>query len=72
MKLKLKFDKTEAATVYGLYRTQHSFKITIPDGSSLVFDGYVKEIGLVTPIDNLVMQDVSIKTSGAFTYAPAA
>ena len=66
------FDKTIEATLRGtLFGADYYFKITFADGSVLAFAGYLKKIGEETPLDDIVVVNLTFKVSGAPTFTPA-
>lgn len=49
----------------------NAFVITYPDGSTDTFDGYVMRFGRGAPVGGHLAADVTIRPTGAITYAPA-
>jgi hypothetical protein len=45
------------------------FRITYPDGTEWVFSGYVSNFAVSAPVDDGLVADVSIRTTGAMLFA---
>lgn len=46
-----------------------SWRITFPDGSTWIFDGFVTNVGPAMPVDDGLVADISVRPTGAFTFA---
>jgi hypothetical protein len=67
----IQFDKTIYGTLRGLRGAKKFWKITIPDGSTQVFAGYIKKIGPETPLDDIVTVNLTMMVAGDPTYRAA-
>jgi hypothetical protein len=61
---KIQFEKSQNATVYGLFRQNKGFKITFSDGSTWTADGYLKTFSNEVDREKIVTADVQVKVSG--------
>lgn len=62
--VRLGFEGTQATTVYGLIGVKKEWKILFSDGSKLVFDGFVKEVGAELEDKGELMVPIVIRVSG--------
>jgi hypothetical protein len=46
-----------------------SWRITYPDGSVWIFDGYVTAIGAAAPVDDGLAADITIRPTGLMSFA---
>jgi len=67
----LNYKKSDVATILGLFRQRKNYQITLPDGSTWVFTGYLKKMGKKTPLKNKITQELGFKCSGKPVWAPA-
>lgn len=74
----LLFDKTVQNAMRGFLRAKKSWKITFPDGangnvdgSTLLGDGFISEIGVEVPEDDVISVPVSFQATGPWTFTPA-
>jgi hypothetical protein len=71
IEVKIQFEKTQNATVYGLFRTNKGFKITFADGSTWLADGYIKSFANEVDREKIVTADIGVKVSGQPTFTAA-
>jgi len=69
--LELNFLKASVTALYAAIRVVDTFTITLPDGSTNVFSGYLKGIGQKTPVKDKITVSATFKVTGkpAFTAA---
>ncbi len=69
--VKLAFNKSQISTLYGLVRQFKTWKVLFSDGSKLIVNGFIKEIGQESQDKDEVVVPVLIRLSGkpAFTAA---
>jgi len=72
LNLKLGFSGDNTETVYGLVRTTKAWKILFADGSTLVFEGWLKTVGPELQDRGEVLIDVVIRVTGKPAFAKAA
>ena len=69
----LNYFKTEHATLDGLQGVTPMFwKVTLPDGSTSTFPGFLDSLGVSIPIEDKMVTKGAIKVTGAATFVPAA
>lgn len=73
----LEFNKTQAATIYSLFRVTRAYSVEFndaptPSGSKLRFSGYIKSIGPEADREGLTTVNVTIKASGSVEFIPGA
>ncbi len=71
LELTIQYNKTQTATVYGLFRTPKGFKVTYADGSKWVYDGYIKTWQDQIEKDGIVTQNITVKISGLPVFTAA-
>jgi len=77
VEMKIQFDKSQNATVYGLFRQPLGYKITFPDGtqpttgSQWLWPGYINGFGNEVDRENLVTADITVKVAGQPVFIPA-
>lgn len=69
--VKINFFKTVQATIETLVGVKKTWLITMPDGSTWQFPGYIKKRGGAIPNNDRVTMDVMIKVAGPATFTPA-
>jgi hypothetical protein len=69
--VKIQFEKSQNATIYGLFRVNKGYKITFADGSAWAFDGYIKSFANEVDREKIVTADTMVKISGKPTFTPA-
>ena len=66
------YDKTLYNTVQdALGGTPEVWTITLSDGTTITFSGYLKANGLAAPMEDKITQAIAIKASGELTVTPA-
>jgi predicted secreted protein len=70
--LKLQYDKTQHGTLSGLLGTMKYWKVTFPDASTLVFQGFITKIDLSSPLEGIIESDIEITTTGVPTFTAGA
>lgn len=65
------YTKAQAATLYSIYRVTKNYLVTLSDGSTIKFTGYLKTLGIESPQEEEVRQSITIKVSGEVTFTPA-
>ncbi len=71
--LTLVFRKGVLQTLRNTLRVNQNSEIVASDsGSTWIFDGFITEIGLDVPDDDVVTNDVTIEITGPVTYTPGA
>lgn len=69
----LNYYKTEHATLDGLQGVQPMFwKVTLPDGSTDQFPGFLDALGASIPNEDKITSKGTLKVTGAPTFTPAA
>lgn len=58
----------ELATAYSLKGVTKTWKITLPDGATVVFPGYVKSVGAEIPVEDRITSKLTIKVAGEPTF----
>jgi hypothetical protein len=72
-KIDLNFYKTEAAKCYAQFKIDQFWKITYRDGSTLIWNGYMKMVGGEIPYGDRMSVSAAIKvSSGLPTFTAAA
>ena len=79
MTVKVQFEKTQQATIFGLFRRSLGYRVMFNDapspsgvGSNLACTGYIKGIADEIDRENLVTCEVTVKLSGKPVFTPAA
>jgi len=62
--------KAEMATVHGMRGQMRTWRITLPDGATETWPGYIKTIWMSIPMDDKVTTTLTIKVAGDPTYTP--
>ncbi len=70
--VQLNYRKADVATVLALFRVKKNYQIVLPDGSTWVFNGYLKKLGKKTPLKSKMLQDMTFKVNGKPLWTPAA
>lgn len=65
------FTKAQAATAYGLLRTQRGWRYVLSDGSKWEFNGYLKRFGTEGEIKGAIINNGTIKITGKPVYTAA-
>lgn len=66
------FLKTRQTIIAGLRRTVKHWLVTIPDGSTIKFQGFITSFGTASPLAGGATNTVSIRVTGAVTFTAAA
>lgn len=69
--LELVYLDTVAQSVFANIAVVDTYTMTLPDGATLVFPGYIKSANLPVPFDDRVSQTVVIKIAGEPIFTPA-
>lgn len=64
LKLSCYSDKAQMATIYGIARTTGTWLVTYPDNSTWSCSGFWTEMGNKTPVDDMIMYDLTIELTG--------
>ena len=64
------FDGPELNTLQGLWRTVSACVITLSDGATFTFDGFLVGLSVISAFDDAVRASVEIKITGAVTFTP--
>lgn len=72
VELKVQFDKTQAAAVYGLFRLKKGFKVQFADGSKWELSGFISGYGDEVDREGIVTTTITIAVSGKPVFTPAA
>lgn len=72
----LEFEKSQATTVYDLFRVQKGYQVEFndapsPSGSKLRFDGFISKVGPEVDRENLTTLSITVKCSGAVEFIPS-
>ena len=46
------------------------YRVTYPEGSTVMFSGYVSQLAVKAPVDGALTADVTIRPTGHSTYTP--
>lgn len=58
------YSETNYNTLHGILRDVKSWRITMPDGETQDFDGFITALGLTIPFDDRIVVPVTIKVTG--------
>ena len=58
------YEKAQCNVLHGLVGNKRKWLITLPDNSTIAFDGYLKGLGQETPVGDYVRNSLEIKLSG--------
>ena len=70
MEVQLNYTATTFASLLAARGTEKAFKITLPDGATLVFDANVKKVGGAIPNKDRITNTVTLKPTTAATFTP--
>jgi hypothetical protein len=65
--ISLHWDPTLATTLDTAFGVSKAFRVVFSDNTGRAFNGYIKKIGEKVEIEDLVMQEISVKVSGPVT-----
>jgi len=71
IKVTLVYDAAGYTTVKSLLNTNQTYKTKYSDFSSDTFQGFIYEIGKVTPLEKEMVYEVTLAVSGAIAFATA-
>jgi hypothetical protein len=64
-KFTVQWDNTQSVALYGLFRTQKGWRITLPGtGGTVKFDGYIKGFGVPVDEEGIITNEITIKVTG--------
>ncbi len=64
----LNYVKTQVAALIAQQGINQYFKITLGDGSTIAFQGFIDEFGGEIPVDKQISNDVSCVVTGPVTF----
>lgn len=74
IKFKLIYQKTQYQTILNNFRVNNLFKLIFSDvnvtASTLVISGYINEIPITLPLEDMIVTEVSVKVSGQPVFTP--
>ena len=70
MEIQLNYVATQYAALLAARGTEKAFKITLPDGATLVFDANVKKVGGAIPNKDRITNTVTIKPTTQPVFTP--
>ena len=62
----------QMSTVHGMRGQTKTWRITLPDGATETWPGYIKSVGMEIPNEDKVTTRLTIKVAGEPVYAPPA
>jgi Lambda phage tail tube protein, TTP len=69
--VKMQFQSSQNATLFGMFRVTKPFAIILSDGSYWSFTGYIKKFANEVEREKVTQIDATIKVSGIPVYTPA-
>ena len=66
------YTKVVYAALIALRRTTKYYKITLPDTSSVMWQGYMKKVGGPIPLKGAIINNSTVKVNSAITFTAAA
>lgn len=68
----VQYDETQHAALMARIGVSGGFRVTLQDGSTITFDGYIKGVAVTVEREGKVLTELTIKASGKPTFAAAA
>lgn len=68
IELELNYEASQTATLIDLVGVEKWWLITLPDGATYLFPGYISKLGGTNPKDNVIKQKVGLAIIGEITF----